>query len=613
MSLRLKLFALISLPLLIVFTFCGLSLKESLKQVHAAQDSHKYGQFFKATSEVVHLVQQERGKSALFLNQKLSREELDSHRAEVDKLAAEFLKTSTQASFSGEDRQKVSGTLEELKNLRVDISNGIPSGQASQRYSDLIYKMILMQVQAGRLTTAEGIEAKLLALIALEVSKENMGRLRATVTGFLGADKPLSATDVVSIASFRAAIEANMNSPTLNVSEAGQNTLHKLKSGPDWLKVEDVYQAVVKNADRGNFGVNSKDFYTAITNSINEMSVVIVAENKTIMGEIVAFDESSTASMYLMAAMTVGIFLGMSLLTFFVVRAITRPIQKVATDLNDSATSVTDASEQLRKLSEQISSGTTESAASLEETVASLEEISSMVHRNAENAKAAAALSSQSRDSAVKGEAEIRLLTDAMSEVAGSSRKVAEIINVIDDIAFQTNLLALNAAVEAARAGEQGRGFAVVADAVRALAQRSAVAAKDIASLIRESAEKTELGVRKASESGEVLLEIVTSVKKVSDLVNEISGANQEQSTGLALISQAMTQLDASTQLNASSAEKTSGSARAMSDQAVQMKDCVLSLNKAIYGSEKTQMAVGAPVESPVKMIKNISIQKRAA
>jgi len=233
---------------------------------------------------------------------------------------------------------------------------------------------------------------------------------------------------------------------------------------------------------------------------------------------------------------------------------------------------------------QSLSQSSSASAASLEETVASLEEMTSMVKMNSDNAKQAAALSAASSEAAVQGEKEMSELIASMSEISDSSKKIEEIINVIDDIAFQTNLLALNAAVEAARAGEQGKGFAVVAEAVRSLAQRSAEAAKDITSLIQESVAKIERGTHKADKSGEVLKNIVVSVKKVADLNTEIATASEEQSTGIGQISKAMNQLDQSVQSNAASSEEIAGTAEEIKRQSDVMRDVVLEINTEVNG-----------------------------
>jgi len=264
----------------------------------------------------------------------------------------------------------------------------------------------------------------------------------------------------------------------------------------------------------------------------------------------------------------------------------------VSEKLTDSTSQVTQAIEQLSAAGHALSESSTESAASLEETVASLEEMSSMVQMNSDHAREAAALAQTSRDSAEKGEKEIKTLVESMQGISSASRKIEEIIHVIDDIAFQTNLLALNAAVEAARAGEQGKGFAVVADAVRTLAQKSADAAKDITSLIKDSVEKIEKGTVVADKSGVVMQDIVSSVKKVSDLANEIASASSEQTTGIQQISKAMNQLDQGAQSNAASSEEIASTAEEISSQAVQMQQLSEALNEVVTGmKEKIDVA----------------------
>jgi len=239
------------------------------------------------------------------------------------------------------------------------------------------------------------------------------------------------------------------------------------------------------------------------------------------------------------------------------------------------ANEVASASKQLSSASEDISGGAQKQASSLEETAASLEEITSTVKQNAENAKHAAQLASGSRDVAEKGGRVVEAAVRAMGEITGASKRIADIITTIDEIAFQTNLLALNAAVEAARAGEQGRGFAVVAAEVRSLAQRSGGAAKEIRGLIGDSVAKVEAGSQHVAESGKTLEEIVGSVKRVTDMVSEIAAASREQNTGIEQVNQAVMQMDQVTQTNASQTEEMSSTAEALSTQASQLQGLV--------------------------------------
>ena len=232
---------------------------------------------------------------------------------------------------------------------------------------------------------------------------------------------------------------------------------------------------------------------------------------------------------------------------------------------------VTAGSEQITKGSEDLSQRTSEQASALEETSASMEEMTSTVKQNADNAKQANQLAIAARDTADKGGAVTKKAVDAMGEINKSSKKIADIITVIDEIAFQTNLLALNAAVEAARAGEHGRGFAVVAAEVRNLAQRSATAAKEIKGLINESIQRVNDGSELVNQSGKTLEEIVSSVKRVTDIIAEISAASQEQASGIDQVNKAIMQMDETTQQNAALVEETTSASQSMKEQAKEL------------------------------------------
>ncbi|MFC5519395.1 methyl-accepting chemotaxis protein [Polaromonas jejuensis] len=226
------------------------------------------------------------------------------------------------------------------------------------------------------------------------------------------------------------------------------------------------------------------------------------------------------------------------------------------------------ASSQIAAGNQDLSSRTEEQASSLEETAASMEELTSTVKQNADNARQANQLAVSASSVALKGGSVVAQVVDTMGAINASSRKIVDIIGVIDGIAFQTNILALNAAVEAARAGEQGRGFAVVAAEVRNLAQRSAAAAKEIKVLIDDSVGKVEKGSQQVSQAGKTMDEIVDSVKRVTDIMAEITAASQEQTQGIEQINQAITQMDQVTQQNAALVEEAAAAAQSLQEQA---------------------------------------------
>jgi len=236
-----------------------------------------------------------------------------------------------------------------------------------------------------------------------------------------------------------------------------------------------------------------------------------------------------------------------------------------------SADSIATASAEISQGNNDLSSRTEQQAAALEETAASMEQLSATVKQNADNARQADQLAKGASAVAVKGGDVVGQVVETMKGINDSSKKIADIISVIDGIAFQTNILALNAAVEAARAGEQGRGFAVVASEVRNLAGRSAEAAKEIKSLISASVERVEQGTVLVDQAGVTMTEVVGSIKRVTDIMGEISAASVEQSAGVAQVSEAVTQMDQATQQNAALVEESAAAAESMNTQAKQL------------------------------------------
>jgi methyl-accepting chemotaxis protein len=265
-------------------------------------------------------------------------------------------------------------------------------------------------------------------------------------------------------------------------------------------------------------------------------------------------------------------------------------LQNIVGQVRIGADTIATASSQIASGNLDLSSRTEQQAASLEETASSMEEMTSTVKQNADNARQANQLAVSASEVAVKGGAVVSQVVGTMSAINASSKKIVDIIGVIDGIAFQTNILALNAAVEAARAGEQGRGFAVVAAEVRNLAQRSAGAAKEIKALIGDSVEKVDAGARLVDQAGATMDEVVASVRRVTDIIGEITAASHEQSSGIEQINLAIAQMDEVTQQNAALVEEAAAAAGSLQDQAENLVKTV-----SVFEVERTQAAVNAP------------------
>ncbi|QJD67628.1 HAMP domain-containing protein [Xanthomonas campestris pv. badrii] len=279
----------------------------------------------------------------------------------------------------------------------------------------------------------------------------------------------------------------------------------------------------------------------------------------------------------------------------------------IVSGIQTSATQINAAASEIAAGNQDLSQRTEQQAANLEETAASMEELTSTVRQNAEHARQANQLAIGAADVASHGGSVVAQVVTTMSGIEVSSKKIAEIISVIDGIAFQTNILALNAAVEAARAGEQGRGFAVVASEVRTLAQRSAVAAKEIKHLIDDSVGKVAQGSALVDQAGKTMAEIVSSVQRVTDIMGEISAASQEQSAGIEQVNLTVTQMDEATQQNAALVEEATAAARAMEEQAGQLTDAV-----AVFKLSQSAAPVQAAITSS-SAVRALPAPKRAS
>jgi len=291
-------------------------------------------------------------------------------------------------------------------------------------------------------------------------------------------------------------------------------------------------------------------------------------------------------------------------------------LTEIVTSIKEATESINVASKEIASGNTDLSSRTEEQASSLENTASSMEELTSTVKQNAQNAKQANQLAGGASEVAVKGGDVVGQVVTTMRSINESSKKIVDIISVIDGIAFQTNILALNAAVEAARAGEQGRGFAVVATEVRTLAQRSAAAAKEIKELIGDSVEKVGAGTKLVDEAGTTMQEIVSSVKRVTDIMAEITAASQEQSAGIEQVNTAITQMDEVTQQNAALVEQAAAAAESMEEQAGNLAQAVATFKLTQQGDRAiaTRPAAAMPAgpRKPVTVTQHPAAKPKA-
>lgn len=330
-----------------------------------------------------------------------------------------------------------------------------------------------------------------------------------------------------------------------------------------------------------------------ITASLTEIASFYEAEATESLKQVDQKAHQGETMIAILSILAIGIG---SVLAVIISRSISTSLNAIINQLNAASEQVASASNQLSASSQMLAEGSTEQASSIEETSATLEETSSMVRQNTENTKQAAQLSKLAKEAAQKGNTEMAQMMVSMEELKKSSDQISKIIKVIDEIAFQTNILALNAAVEAARAGEAGQGFAVVAEEVRNLAQRSAQAAKDTATIIERNIDLSEQGVAVSQQVNEALNDINVQSQKVNDLLDEIAAASQEQAQGIEQINKAISQMEQVVQANASTAEQSASASAELSSQAASMNDIVNSLISLVKGVQAAQKGAHAAI-----------------
>jgi len=375
---------------------------------------------------------------------------------------------------------------------------------------------------------------------------------------------------------------------TLPLTKEEQDLLSKVNQNrADYIAVRGkVISMALANKPEAGLAIyrnSAKSVFLDYQKNLSEL----VNVSKNIAGEINAQNtkDATTATLTLvivfLTALGALIVLGM-----MISNMITKPITFAIDKLNEGTDEVSSASSQVAAASQQLAEGTSEQAAAIQETSSTLEETSSMVHQNRENTQQAAVLAKQVLQFAVKSSSDMDNTMKAMEDLKNSSNEIGKIIRVIDDIAFQTNILSLNAAVEAARAGDAGKGFAVVAEEVRNLAQRSAQAAKDTAVIIESNISLSSGSVEGAKHIQEAFVEIDSQAKKVSELLDEISVATNEQAQGVEQINKAVSQMESVLSSNAQTAEEAAAASRTLEDQAVNVKSIVDSLIVLVEGAE---------------------------
>lgn len=592
------------------------------------------GRYFLVLSQLIQIVQKERGISAGVLTGKIERKELDQHRTAVDAKIEEVKKILPQLSESL--RENTSAKLKDYFDIRLYVDNNGIAVESTKRFSILNENLISLQTNRSREFSLNGLENRLISQSIFEMAKENTGRLRAFVTGILAQDKAISSADLMKINMYRQGIIINLESQGLIISEQTRRDVGQVLASADWIQVAKTLENVGTRASSGGYGEDSRAYFDTITRVIDSIAKIINHESDVLIRDIQSTQSSSKFAFiaYLVCG-TIGVFL-ITFLALRITKEAVSSLNTVANDLSQSASVVASSSEQLSSASEALSSGVTEQAAALQETVVSLDEIRAMVAKNTENSKRAKELSTVSNSEVEKGKEAVSQMLIAVDEIQRSNEAIekqvessnheltsiiqiiTEIGNktkVINDIVFQTKLLSFNASVEAARAGEHGKGFSVVAEEVGNLATMSGNAAKEIVQLLENSIEKVEATVREtktqighlileskekidtgistAKQCEEVLVSIAGSSSELEHVISEVATASNEQSSGIDEIAKAMNELDQVTQSNSTTASQSSSIADKLSQETKDIESFVHKLIAVVYG-KKDQSSVGS-------------------
>jgi methyl-accepting chemotaxis protein len=460
------------------------------------------------------------------------------------------------------------------------------------------------------------------------------------------SDETLSTTFAKAIADSvtNASAAINKIEPLLETEEEKKLFKSIVDRRATYQAAKDEVMNVKKAGDaEGSVRIFNDKFMPSADLYAGQLKALLALQRKTIDDTSNALEVASARSFKLLVALGVLVVLLGATAAYLITRSITRPLRaavnvaetvangdlttvfdaaprdeigdlmralkgmneslfKVVSEVQSGTRSIATASNEIAAGNLDLSARTEQQASSLEETAASMEELTSTVRQNADNAEQANQLALTASNVAVKGGAIVGKVVETMGSIDASSRKIVDIIGVIDGIAFQTNILALNAAVEAARAGEQGRGFAVVAAEVRSLAQRSASAAKEIKDLIGDSVGQVNIGAKLVEEAGTTMREVVDSVARVNDIMSEITSASHEQRIGIDQVNEAIAQMDQVTQQNAALVEEAAAAAASLEDQAASLANAAAGFKLVADASTGRRRPVTAAIEPQLRL-----------
>lgn len=594
LSLTLKLSILVAIPLLGLAFFGVRGSLEKWQISSAYVELNHNSPVLQKIGHVVHELQRERGRSAGFIGSRglefvnelaAQRKATDGQLAQLDSLLATFAADRFGTEFQTTFKRSLAG-IGEVSARRTAISAlSLPTAESTAFYTRTISPLLEVVVAMSHLSKDAEIANGISCYVTFLQAKEQAGIERALLSGVLTAGQFTG--DTLSRFSRTSAAQETFLRVFESFASADQRKFQREKmSGPAIAAVEEIRKTIQEKANSGNFGVAARVWFDASTTRIDLMKEIedrLAADYAAKAGQI---QQGAWRAFLIFSSVTLTILAGTAALGWWIIRGITGPMRLAIEELSAGSVQVSAAAGQVSTSSQTLAKGASEEAASQEEISATLEVISGMTKRNTESATQAKTLSHETRLAADAGVGEMSTLKESMDAIKASADNIAKIVKSIDEIAFQTNVLALNAAVEAARAGEAGAGFAIVAEEVRALAQRSAHAAKDTEERIADSVLKSQSGADLATVVAQHFSEIVEKARKVDALVAEIATSSTEQGNGISQVNTAVSQMDRVTQATASTAEETAAAAEELNAQSAVLRDVVAGLRSLIEGAD---------------------------
>ncbi len=590
-------------------------------------DAHKVlngAKAFGEISKLIHEAQKGRGMSVLFVNGKLSADELDVQRKKVSEtlLNAKTLGMAVDFENKEEAFNDAESRLGKTRDL-VNAKAAVP--EILKAYGDYEESMILLQRKLFERSSFEGKEGRIKSLVIFEQSKEQLGRLRAFLNGTFASNATRDNKERDNAQKLMTSFMVGFESPGLMVQPSSLEKVKTIISSPEWKKVTDAYEIFLAKNTEGNYGVDAADFAKAITFNIDEVNNIIAAEVNNDILELEKIGSEQKTLFFTILIIVLLVLLAVSLFTFFVIKNTVKEFMDIGSTLGGQSKNLDAASLGLSSQAEQLSQATTEQAASLQETSASIEEVSSMILTTKDNAQNSMHLVEKGMKIADDGLSLITNLKQGMNRISESNtsllEKVSQSMNetesvlliigeintktaIINDIVFQTRLLSFNASVEAARAGENGKGFAVVAEEIGKLAQVSGQAANEITEMLARSTAQVknitdttksttkealdvadrnvQEGIRLSNQSEKSFAEITRSIQEIAGIVRSINLATEEQSTGVAEVTKAIAQLDQVAQQNAQGAQMTAKTSEDLQLLSKELEEQIQLLNKIV-------------------------------